>query len=806
MNDKLEIVQFRGKTSPYLEASAGAASFSLVKFAREGLVAELRGAILKARKSGTRVRREGVTVRRSGGYTEVTLEVVPIPAEGGRESHYLVLFEEAGKPARPALARAAKSLGRDRDERIARLEGELTSTKEHLQTLIESQEATNEELKSANEEILSANEELQSTNEELETAKEELQSTNEELTTVNEELQNRNLELSVLNTDLTNLLAGINIPVVMTSADGRIRRFTGPAEKLLHLQSTDVGRPIRELRLDASLGDLAEVVSGVVETVTPREEEVRDAAGRWYVMRARPARTADNRIDGAILSFLDIDLVKKSLEAAQRARDYAEALMETLRESLLVLDGELRVRAANPPFYRTFRREPSEVEGRSLFELPEWREHESEVREPLEDLETEEARRDWQLELDIEGLGRKTILANARRIRLPGEAKPLLLLALEDVTERNRLEEKLREAQKLESIGRLAGGIAHDFNNLLNVISAHAALVARKGQERGAENLEAIGKAVQRGSAVVRQLLTFARRSEVLFEDVDVNTVADEVARLLAETLPSSITLSTKLDPSLPRVKADANQLHQAVLNLCVNARDAMPDGGRLEIATEGVAGRSGPWVAIRVSDTGLGMDEETRNRIFEPFFTTKESTRAGGLGLAVVYGIVNGHGGAIEVDSEPGKGTTLRLLLPVEAPESAQGAFAAPGARGSRPAILVVEDEEILRKALRDVLEGDGYEVLDAGDGERALELFEAQGSRVGVAVVDLNLPKVGGRELFRRMRRRSRDVKVVFATGEDDARVLEPLKREKGVATVRKPYQLDEILGAVRRVLASG
>ena len=238
-----------------------------------------------------------------------------------------------------------------------------------MQAIIEEQETTNEELKAANEEALSNNEELQSTNEELETAKEELQSTNEELVTLTEQQASRNIELTQLNDDLRNVLDGVQIPILMLGNDRRIRRFTPSAEKLFNLLPTDVGRPIQNLRPNLDLPDLQPLISRTIDTLNVQEQEVRDLEGRYYAMSVRPYRTSDNRIDGVLIALVDTDAMKRSLEEARRARDYASAIVETVREPLMVLDSGLRVVTANRSFYATFQISAEEVEKQGIFDL-----------------------------------------------------------------------------------------------------------------------------------------------------------------------------------------------------------------------------------------------------------------------------------------------------------------------------------------------------------------------------------------------------------------------------------------------------
>ncbi len=324
VNDAMEILQFRGRTGHYLEPEPGEASFNLLKMAREGLKLELRAALHRAKKTNAPVRKDGLRVRYDGQVRHVTVEIVPLKTAPSGERVYLILFEETIPEAVPEpqetipAERAKKPTQGIKDRQMAQLEQELASTREYLRSIIEEQEATNEELKSANEEALSSNEELQSVNEELETAKEELQSANEELTTMNEELQNRNIEMHQLNDDLINLLASVNIPILMLGSDSCIRRFTPMAEKAMNVVSSDVGRSIHDIKLGVELPDLEQLISEVLDTLSVRKREVQDREGRWYSLRVYPYRTMDNKIDGTVLTLVDIDLLKRSQDELER--------------------------------------------------------------------------------------------------------------------------------------------------------------------------------------------------------------------------------------------------------------------------------------------------------------------------------------------------------------------------------------------------------------------------------------------------------------------------------------------------------
>ena len=435
VNEDLEIVHFRGKTGAYLEPASGQPTFNLVKMAREGLLVDLRAALSKARKENSPVGKEGVLVQSTDGPREVNLEVTPIRGEGSPERFYLVVFQDTSDAATSKDTRGGrkgqpkkKASSRDQD----RVQRESIQLREQLQGMIEDHETVSEEFKAANEEVMSANEELQSTNEELETAKEELQSTNEELTTLNEELQHRNVELSTSNNDLLNLLDNVSIPVVIVGNEMHIRHFTPPAQKLLNLLPGDIGRRLTEIRPNLDVPDMGTMVRETIESMTTHELQVRESGnGKWHLMRVRPYKTWDNKIEGAVLSFQDIDELKRNLE---QTRLYAEGISETSRHAMLVLDSNLRVTNANPAFCRNFGVSREETEKRAIYDLGNGQWNIPRLRELLERiLPNDGLVEDFEVRHDFPHLGSRVMMLNARRIE-PEPHRQMILLHIEDVT------------------------------------------------------------------------------------------------------------------------------------------------------------------------------------------------------------------------------------------------------------------------------------------------------------------------------------------------------------------------------------
>jgi PAS domain S-box-containing protein len=393
-----------------------------------------------------------------------------------------------------------------------------------------------------------------------------------------------------------------------------------------------------------------------------------------------------------------------------------------------------------------------------------------------------------------------------------------------DATDRKRAEEELRKrdeqlahSQRLESLGTLAGGVAHEFNNLLQSIQGYTHY-AREGlgcDDPRRQDLDLVLKAAERATTLTRQLLGFSRRQRLQYEDLDPNQIVQEAAHLLRPLIGEHIQLELQLADGVGTIHADAANLQQLLMNLAINARDAMPDGGRLLIRTEqftlaepGVSQtpnlRAGEYLRLVVSDTGCGMSSEVLEHAFEPFFTTKEVGRGTGLGLASVYGVVTQHHGAIRVESHPERGTTLEILLPlVEGSRRAAGNGAKSVAAGGRETILLAEDEPLVRDLVVRKLEAAGYRVLTAGDGGEALEKFIENREQISLVILDLVMPRMGGREAYDRMREIEPAVKVIFATAYDSETAGLGCLERNGIGFIQKPADGPTLLTAIRETL---
>jgi len=396
-------------------------------------------------------------------------------------------------------------------------------------------------------------------------------------------------------------------------------------------------------------------------------------------------------------------------------------------------------------------------------------------------------------------------------------ADQILEIIAEDVTERRALEEQFRQAQKMEAVGRLAGGVAHDFNNLLMVVSGYTEVLLEHLDQRDPmlPKVQAIQQAADRATTLTRQLLAFSRKQLLELKVVDVNAIVTDMERLLRPLIGENIELTTRLTPNVGHTRADAGQLEQVIMNLVVNAKDAMPEGGKIIIQTSEADQDSskrehsliqpGSYILLSVLDTGAGMDKETQSRIFEPFFTTKEKGKGTGLGLSTVYGIVKQSGGYIFAQSEPGSGSNFQIYLPrVPDPAEHVGLEKHPqGPTGGSETVLLVEDEDSVRELVRETLKARGYSVLEAGDGIAGLSVAETQPGTIDILITDVVMPGMSGRELAKRVTALRPQIKVLYLSGYTEDAIIHEGALEAGTSFLQKPFTLHALARKVREVL---
>jgi two-component system, cell cycle sensor histidine kinase and response regulator CckA len=387
--------------------------------------------------------------------------------------------------------------------------------------------------------------------------------------------------------------------------------------------------------------------------------------------------------------------------------------------------------------------------------------------------------------------------------------------------ERHSLQAQLLQSQKMESIGTLVVGLAHNLNNILAIIMGYSSRLERFANDaaRVEQSVQAINQAAHRGALLLQQLIGVTAKSNLLFTHIDVNELLRDLLGMISEIFPRNISFTTQFGSGLPPISADPNQVHQALLNILVNARDAMPSGGSVLLSTDSISpgdlrGRfpnpqDTPHVRIRISDTGEGMTEEIRAHAFDPFFTTKDRSSSPGLGLSVVYGIVTSHKGFIDVTSATGKGTTIDLYFPadpngtVEAKPTSNGTTRGQDLPGGKETILVVEDEEMLRDLVREVLTRAGYTVIEATDGEEGVFAFSRSKNEIDLVLLDLGLPLKSGDAVFAEIKHMRPKIPVVFSTGYVKKEKSDELMAMGARGVVHKPYAVQELLVTIRRAL---
>jgi len=633
--------------------------------------------------------------------------------------------------------------------------------------------------------------------------------------------------------------------VFLKDLDGRYVMVNGAAADVIGRPASEIlGRRDDELLPAALAGRLAARDRQVLSSGQPQtfEEEI-EVAGRGrralLVAQAPHLDPTTGRVVGVIGIGQDItdrvESERRLRESEQRYRLLAEelraseerfrSLIENASDPIAIVGAEGTLEYGSPAFGRVLGYEPGEVVGTNAFEL-------------VHPDDAERVRESWGRVLASPG---ETVAADLHMRRRDGSWCALSMVSrnlldhpavdgvivnARDVTAQHAMAEQLRQAQKMEAVGRLAGGVAHDFNNLLTAILANAefAMVGLPAGSQARADMTEVVSAAKRAAGLTRQLLAFSRKQVMQPQQLELNAVVADTERLLRRVIPENVEIVTRLDPALPPVRADRTQIEQVLLNLVTNARDALPQGGVVVVSTatrrldaaEAARRRGlppGDYAELAVQDTGVGMDDITRSHLFEPFFTTKDLGRGTGLGLATVYGIVKQTGGYIYVDSAPWRGTTFTILLPAAAAAQpngggSAGAPAAAAAAGRRASgtLLLVEDDPAVRAAARRTLETEGYAVLAAADAAQALTLWEGReriGGRIDLLVSDLVMPGLDGRALAARLRERRPGLRVIFMSGYASGSIDPESLRVPGTGLIDKPFEAERLLAAVREAM---
>lgn len=617
--------------------------------------------------------------------------------------------------------------------------------------------------------------------------------------------------------DQTELLEFANDAVILTDVHGTITHWNRGARRIYGWEKEDaLGQNVHTLLRTEIAGEslnLDSILASGAHWAGELVQVRRD--GRRIRVASRWTTAEENSASPRLQINTDITAHRQE-ETELRENDdpYRRFVTEDFTGTLIIRpDGQIVT--CNPAFANIFGFESSEeATSGNFLELLRNRKDGIELLDMVRQRGIVERH-----ELEMRQQGGDPVYVVARLVGsfAEGELADLQVHLFND-TKRKRLEQQLIQAQKMEGLGTLAGGIAHDFNNILAIILGYTNRLESLGSKpkEAAAATTVIKEAVERGAALVQQLLTSARQTEARFSTLDLNALVRELENMLEATFPKMINFKLHLESGLPMITADRGQIHQVLLNLCVNARDAMPNGGTLTFETSMTPGSeltesftgaaAQDYACIRVRDTGSGMTRQVKSHIFEPFFTTKERSKGTGLGLSVVYGVVNNHRGFVQVESEPGAGTTFIIYLPVEHSREEQGGSiekTIPRKQNAPQTILLVEDEEMLRNLGVTILEDAGYRVLAAGDGMEAVTLFEAHWAEIGLVVCDLGLPRLGGREAFLKMKETRPGVRAIVASGYLEPTIRSEMLKAGVLDTIQKPYDFKDLLAKIHAAI---
>jgi len=623
------------------------------------------------------------------------------------------------------------------------------------------------------------------------------------------ELQKQQHFLQAILDEMPAVVSVLDLEGRFTLVNTAWERFTGVRKQdaldktVFDIFPLDVARRLR-------LADLALLDAGA-----PTEAEVvlsSEGDQRTYLTQRFPLRGEGGRIEGLVALAVDISERKRGEEALQRL----SRVVEQATESVVITDPKGTIIYVNPAFESTSGYSRDEAIGQNPRLLKSGHQDAAFYRRMWDTLAGGKV---WKGRL-VNRRKDGTLFQEDATMGPVRDASGRLVnyvAVKRDVTNEMRLERQLIQAQKMEAVGRLAGGVAHDFNNLLGVITGYGELLRRKLRKNDPRRakIDLILKAAERAAGLTRQLLAFSRQQVLQPKIVDLNGLVSDMEKMLRRLIGEDVTLETSLDPDLGRVKADPGQIEQVLMNLAVNARDAMPDGGRLTIETRNVelgldevARRpptlAGPYVMLAVSDSGMGMDTETQSHLFEPFFTTKEMGKGTGLGLSTVYGIVKQSEGYIWCYSEVGAGTTFKIYLPrVDQEASASPRRTAVRLPHGSETVLLIEDDESLRDLLSEILEGAGYTVLVADDGVEALHIADEYAGAIPLIVTDVIMPGLTGRQAADQIKSARSEVEILFISGYTNEAIGKHGVLEPGAQFLSKPFTPTDLLRKVRDVL---
>lgn len=810
INARSEALFFSGASDLYLQLASGVDTRDVLILAREGLRAQLRSAIQRARQEKTSITLTGARMVRDESAVGVTITVLPLDADGAEL--YLVSFidEPKRESARPAPVDAVSDL-----PRIAQLEVDLEATRSDLQNALRDLDLANEEQKSINEEAMSVNEEFQSTNEELETSKEELQSLNEELSALNSQLQETVEQQRATASDLAHILTSTDMATMFLDADFKIRFFTPAARELFNVIDSDVGRPIADLTRRFVDADLMADARTVVTTGVPVKREIKTDEGHWFKRRMLPYLGSSNALEGVVITFASIGDVKAAEFVAEDARAYLDSIIATIRQPLVVLDEALRVVSSSSSFQRAFSVLATDIEGQDIFasvkalDVVAFRSCLSTARADGV------AINDELVAIDLPPHGRRLLLVSCRIIAVDPSKSRKILVAIVDATvsrrEADALVSATTEAKRANvAKSRFLAAASHDLRQPLQTMTLLQGLLEKRVHDE--KTLALIGRldeAVTTMSVMLDKLLDINQleagiiRPEIV--DFPIQRLLDIMNAEFA-VHASSNGLAWKVMPCTHTVRTDPGLFEQVIRNLLVNAVK-YTQAGKLLLGCR----RRGDNLRVEVWDSGAGIPERELLAIFEEFHQldnpARERSKGLGLGLAIVKRIADLLGHEIDVRSIPGKGS----MFSVEVPLGVVSGSVAPRRRENAPSakssgkILIVEDDPAVREMLQLLFEGEGHITQVAADGYNALETTSLRGIPPDVIIADYNLPLgMSGLDVIQRLQlQHGRAIPAIILSGDISTASLHEIAGQ-GCVHLNKPVKTSELTATVQRLLS--
>lgn len=802
LNSSKDVVHSFGNVNCFIKPKPGRTSLNFLSLIDYNIGVVFNDIVSKSLEENSPTGYQAVTT--DG--VNVTVSVEKISDPGFDSPYLLVLLDEGGRERKQSCISEYFDIEGSVKRRVADLEQELFYTKEFLQSTIE-------ELESSNEELLASSEEIQSTNEEL-------QSTNEELCTVNKELEEKIDLLQTANSDLDNFIESTRIGTIFLDRELKIRLFTPSVSEIFDIITRDIGRPVIHINSRLRNFDLEAGIKRVMETGELLERDVEIESGKNYLLRIHPYVDEDDRIDGAVIVFVSIDVLRKTENLFRKSEEKFKFVFENMASGAAFLEplfnqsGDIIDAVyvdVNKSYEKIFNVKKDEITGKAISDV------------------FKNSTKEWsQVYIDVFKTG-KSIFLERNHIPTgkilystcfkPDKDGNYICVTHIDITEQRTAQKELLHAEKMNAIGQLAGGVAHDFNNQLTGIMGYASMIIQNPENRKVPEFAGqILRAAERSADLTQKLLAFSKKAKLVSLPVDINKEIIEVVQLLKHSIDKKIVISTKICDTPCTVIGDAGQLQNAVLNLCLNARDAMPKGGFLEISTcsKIIEAHSqlvfthkivpGNYVKISVKDTGKGIPKEIRERIFEPFFTTRSEEGGVGMGLAAVLGTVQSHSGIIELSSEVNKGTEFSIYLPSagDCCKKLKDKTSISSFTLEKSKVLLIDDEDIVRSIIIEMLELHKAKVISASCGRDAIEVYKKNHKAIDLVLLDMVLSDLNGLEIFRELKKINENVKVIILSGYSMNEEINLAIKEGAVGFVQKPVSLKVLVAALKEAMS--